>query len=76
MCASSAVYLSSVFECWPDTDMQMRGPSRDRYSPSAHRLCEVSMKDGTSEELRGLVGFEHITTVIKSGRLRWYEHVR
>ena len=28
-----------------------------------------------SEELRELAGVEHITTVIKSGRLRWYEHV-
>ena len=36
----------------------------------------VSMKDRkTSEELRELVGVEPITTVIKSGRLRWYEHV-
>ena len=39
-------------------------------------LCGVSMKDRkTSEELRELVGVEPITTVIKSGRLRWYEHV-
>ena len=39
-------------------------------------MCDVSMKDRkTSEELRELVGAEHITTVIKSGRLRWYEHV-
>ena len=29
----------------------------------------------TSEELRRLVGIEPITTVIKSGRLRWYRHV-
>ena len=29
----------------------------------------------TSEELRELVGVEPITTVIKSGRLIWYEHV-
>ena len=36
----------------------------------------VSMKDRrTSEELTELVGVEPITTVIKSGRLRWYEHV-
>ena len=39
-------------------------------------MCGVSMKDRrTSEEMRGLVGVEPITTVIKSGRLRWYEHV-
>ena len=39
-------------------------------------MCGVSMKDRkTSEELRELVGIEPITTVIKSGRLRWYEHV-
>ena len=39
-------------------------------------MCDVSMKvRRTSEELRELVRVEHITTVIKSGRLRWYEHV-
>ena len=39
-------------------------------------MCGVSMKDRrTSKELRELVGVEHITTVIKSGRLRCYEHV-
>ena len=39
-------------------------------------MCDISMKiRRTSEELRELVGVEHITTVIKSGRLRWYEHV-
>ena len=38
--------------------------------------CAVSMKDRkTSEEVRELVGVEPITTVIKSGRLTWYEHV-
>ena len=29
----------------------------------------------TSDELRKLFGGEPITTVIKSGRLRWYRHV-
>ena len=39
-------------------------------------LCSVSMKDRKiSEEWRELVGVEPFTTVIKSGRLRWYEHV-
>ena len=39
-------------------------------------MCGVSMKDRkTSEELRELVEVEPITTVIKSGRLRWYKHV-
>ena len=39
-------------------------------------MCGVSMKDRmTSEELRILVGVEPITTVIRSGRLRWYGHV-
>ena len=39
-------------------------------------MCGVSMKDGkTSEELTKLVGVEPITTVIRSGRLRWYGHV-
>ena len=38
--------------------------------------CGVSMKDRmTSEDLRELVGVEPITTVIRSGWLRWYEHV-
>ena len=37
--------------------------------------CGISMKDRrTSEELRKLVGLEPITTVIRSGRLGWYEH--
>ena len=36
----------------------------------------VSMKDSkTSEELRKQVGVEPITTVIRSGSLRWYGHV-
>ena len=36
-------------------------------------MCSVSMKDiRTSEEFRRLVGVEPITTVIKSGKLRWY----
>ena len=36
----------------------------------------VSIKDRTtSEELRKLVGVEPITTVIRSGRLKWYGHV-
>ena len=39
-------------------------------------MCGVSMKDRrTSEELRELVEVLSITSVIKSGRLRWYEHV-
>ena len=34
------------------------------------------MKDRrTNEELRRLVGVESITTLIRSGRLRWYGHV-
>ena len=36
-------------------------------------MCGVSIK--TSEELRNLFGVEPITTVIRSGRLRWYGHV-
>ena len=35
----------------------------------------IYMKDRTNEELRRLVGVEPITTVIRSGRLRWYGHV-
>ena len=36
----------------------------------------ISMKDRRANEaLRRLVGVEPITTVIRSGRLRWYGHV-
>ena len=39
-------------------------------------MCGISMKDRrTNEELRRLVGIEPITTVIRSGRLRWYGNV-
>ena len=35
-------------------------------------VCGISMKDRRiNEELRRLVGVEPITTVIRSGRLRW-----
>ena len=35
-------------------------------------MCGISMKDRrTNEELRMLVGIESITTVIRSGRMRW-----
>ena len=40
------------------------------------RVCGIPMKDRrTNEELRRLVGVDPITTVIRSGRLRWYGHV-
>ena len=39
-------------------------------------MCGISLKDRrTNEELRRMVGVEPITTVIRSGRLRWYGHV-
>ena len=39
-------------------------------------MCGATMKDRrTGEELRELVGVEPMTTVIKSGRLRWYKHM-
>ena len=39
-------------------------------------MCGVSIKEKrTNEELRKLAGVEPITTVIRSGRLRWYGHV-
>ena len=39
-------------------------------------MCGISMKDiRTNEELRKMVGVERIRSVIRSGRLRWYEHV-
>ena len=38
-------------------------------------LCGISLKDRrTHEELRRLVGVEHIRT-LRGGRLRWYGHV-
>ena len=33
-------------------------------------MCGIPMKDRTNEELRRMVGVEHIKTVIRSGRLR------
>ena len=40
-------------------------------------MCGISLKDRrTNEELRRLVGVEPITTFIRSGRLRWYGHVK
>ena len=39
-------------------------------------MCGVSLKDRRRiEEFRKLVGVQSITTVIRSGRLRWYCHV-
>ena len=39
-------------------------------------MCGVSMKDRrTHEELRRLVGVEHITTVSRSSSMGWYGHV-
>ena len=35
-------------------------------------MCGIAMKDRTNEELRRMVGVEPITTIIRSGRLRWY----
>ena len=39
------------------------------------RMCGISLKHRTNEELRRMVGLEPITTVIRSGKLRWYVHV-
>ena len=37
-------------------------------------MCGISLKDRrTNEELRRLVAVEPITTVIRGGRLRWYD---
>ena len=39
-------------------------------------MCGISMKDKrTNEELRWLVGVEHIPSVIRSDGLRWYGHL-
>ena len=38
-------------------------------------MCGISVIDRmTSEELRKLIGVKSITTVFRSGRLRWYGH--
>ena len=51
MCASSAVYLSSVFGGQSDTDMHTNIQQMIRW------MCGVSMKDRrTSEELREVDG--------------------
>ena len=39
--------------------------------PMIRWMCDISMKDRTTEEFRRMVGVEPITTVIRSGRLRW-----
>ena len=38
-------------------------------------MCGISMKDRTNQEFRRLVGVQPITTVTRSGRLRWYGHM-
>ena len=39
-------------------------------------MCGISLTDRrTNEELRTLVGVEPITTLMRSGRMRWYGHV-
>ena len=39
-------------------------------------MCGISMKDRrTYEELRRMAGVEPITTVIRSGILKWYGHM-
>ena len=39
-------------------------------------MCGISLNDRrTNEELRSLVGVEHIKTFIRGGRLRWHGHV-
>ena len=34
-------------------------------------MCGVSMKDRNTSEVSKLVGVESITTIIRSGKLRW-----
>ena len=44
--------------------------------PMIRWMCGISMRyRRTNKELRRLGGVEPITTVIRIGRLRWYEHV-
>ena len=38
-------------------------------------MCVSSKDRNTSEELRKLIVVQPITTVIRSGRLRWYGHM-
>ena len=42
---------------------------------TVHSKVEMQMIRWLYEEFRKLVGVEPITTVIRSGRLRWYGHV-
>ena len=48
---------------------------REHRTPPLARVMGVGRQQTTSEELRKLVRIEPITTVIRSGRLRWYGHV-
>ena len=61
--------MSSVCQLWQKLQFERAEMQMIR------RMCCVSMKDRTSEELRKLVGVKPITTVISSDRLRWYGHV-
>jgi len=40
-------------------------------------LCEFTLKDRKkSAQLRKLLGWDPVSTVIKNGRLRWFGHVK
>ena len=69
---SSMIYGSTTMPLLADVELKF-----ERAEMQMIRwMCGISMKyRKTSEELRKLVGVEPITTIIRSGRLRWYGHV-
>ena len=69
---SSMAYESESMPLQVDVGLQFERAEMQKIK----WMCGFSMKDRrTNEELRRLVGVEHITPVIRSGRLRWYGHV-
>ena len=64
------VFMSVVVTVWGSVGMFERAEMQ-----MIRWMCGISLKDRTNEELRRLVVVEPITTVIRSGRLRWYGHV-
>ena len=53
-----------LVDVWLKFEMQM-----------IRRMCGISLKDRTNEEMRMLGGVEPIIYFIRGGRLRWYGHV-
>ena len=60
---------------WRDKLSGGQKPDDWRTPTPQTRAKGVGRQTTTQHELRKLVGVETITTVIRSGRLRWYGHV-